>query len=123
MFAELRAVAKRLGLSVLVLFGSRSRSDSSIHSDWDFGFLSQYPQDALAVSAEISRLAASDRVDLADLSRAGGLLRYRAARDSVLVYEAEPGFFDRFRMDAARFWYDAGPVLRKGYEEVLERLG
>ena len=58
-----------------------------------------------------------------DLARASGLLRYRAARDGVLVYEAQPGCFDRFRFAAARFWFDAEPVLRPGYDAILERLG
>ena len=57
------------------------------------------------------------------LDLASGLLRYRAARDGVLVYEARPGIFDRFRFEAARFWYDAEPVLRAGYEALLDRLG
>ena len=52
-----------------------------------------------------------------------GLLRFRAARDGVLVYEERPGIFDRFRFEAARFWYDAEPVLRSGYEALLDRLG
>lgn len=52
-----------------------------------------------------------------------GLLRYRAGRDGVRVYEATPGVCDRFRYDAARFWCDAEPVLRPAYEAVLERIG
>jgi hypothetical protein len=41
----------------------------------------------------------------------------------VLVHEAKPGVFDRFRFEAARFWYDAEPVLRFAYDATLERLG
>lgn len=85
--------------------------------------MSRDPVDVLAIASEISQRVASERVDLVDLSRAGGLLRFRAARDGVLVYEAAPGTFDHFRIQAARFWYDAEPILRRGYEEVLERLG
>jgi hypothetical protein len=61
-------------------------------------------------------------VDLVDLQRASGLLRYRAARDGLLVYEAEPRLGERFRLDAAQFWCDAAPVLRRGYEGVLAEL-
>lgn len=123
LFASLRQVARRFGLAALVLFGSRSRSDFLPRSDWDFGFVAGEPIDVLAIAAEISGHVADDHVDLVDLSRAGGLLRFRAARDGKLVYEAAPGTFDRFRFDAARFWYDAEPILRRGYEQVLERLG
>lgn len=41
----------------------------------------------------------------------------------AFVYAATPGTFDRFRFDAARFWLDAEPVLRSGYDAILGRLG
>lgn len=120
---DLRSVAARQrGLTLLVLFGSRARGDASALSDWDFGFLSDGSPDPLAIMAELAGVV-GDRLDLADLARASGLLRYRAARDGVLVYEAEPGIFDRFRFEAARFWYDAEPVLRPGYDAILNGLG
>ena len=121
---DLHAVAARQrGLTLLVLFGSRARGDAAAHADWDFGFLSDSSVDSLTVMAALAEAVGSERLDLVDLARASGLLRYRAARDGVLVYEARPGIFDRFRFDAARFWYDAEPVLRPGYDAVLDRLG
>ena len=122
--AALRSVAVRQrGLSVLLLFGSRARGDASEHADWDFGYLSDSAVDPLALSAALAAVVGSDRVDLVDLSRASGLLRFRAARDGVVVHEAVPGTFDEFRFEAARFWFDAEPVLRRGYDDILERLG
>lgn len=116
-------VARERGLTLLVLFGSRARGDAGIHADWDFGFLSDSSVDPLTIMAELAAAVGSERLDLVDLTRAGGLLRYRAARDGVLVYEARPGTFDRFRFEAARFWYDAEPVLRPGYDAILDGLG
>ncbi len=46
-----------------------------------------------------------------NLRTAGGLLRYRAARDGRLVHEASVGLFDRYRLEAARFWCDNAPVI------------
>ncbi len=124
MIRDLHAVAARQrGLTLLVLFGSRARGDAAAHADWDFGFLSDGSVDPLTVMAALADAVGSERLDLVDLARASGLLRYRAARDGVLVYEARPGIFDRFRFEAARFWYDAEPVLRPGYDAVLDRLG
>ena len=77
----------------------------------------------MTVMAALADAVGSARLALVDLARASGLLRYRAARDGVLVYEARPGNFDRVRFEAARFWFDAEPVLRPGYDAVLERLG
>jgi predicted nucleotidyltransferase len=111
------------GLTLLVLFGSRSRSDASASSDWDFGYLATDRFDLLATMAALAEAVGSDHVDLVDLRTASGLLRYRAARDGVFVYEVRAGTFDRFRIEAARFWYDAEQVLRPGYDAILERLG
>ena len=124
MIRDLHSVAARQrGLTLLVLFGSRARGDAAAHADWDFGFLSDGAVDPLTVMAALADAVGSERLDLVDLARASGLLRFRAARDGVIVYEARPGIFDRFRFEAARFWYDAEPVLRPGYAAVLERLG
>lgn len=121
---ELRGVAAHTeGVSLLVLFGSRARGDAAPGSDWDFGYLAGGSVDPLALMAELSRVVGSDRVDVVDLARTSGLLRYRAARDGLLVYERESGAFDRFRFEAARFWFDAEPVLLPEYEAVLDRLG
>ncbi|MBI3783130.1 MAG: nucleotidyltransferase domain-containing protein [Deltaproteobacteria bacterium] len=117
------AAARQGGLTLLVLFGSRARGEASAHADWDFGFLADGLLDPLALMAALAEVVGSERLDLVDLARASGLLRFRAARDGVLVYEARPGSFNRFRFEAARFWYDAEPVLRPAYEALLDRLG
>ena len=124
MIRDLQSVAARQrGLTLLVLFGSRARGDAAAHADWDFGFLSDSSVDPLTIMAALAEAVGSERLDLVDLARTSGLLRYRAARDGVLVYEARPGIFDRFRFEAARFWYDAEPVLRPAYDAILDRLG
>lgn len=120
---ELHALARRTGeLSLLVLFGSRARGDTWRDSDWDFAYLADGAVDRLALMAALAEIVANDRVDLVDLRHAGGLVRFRVARDGRLVYEAEPGAFDRFRFATARFWFDAEPVLMRGYDEILENL-
>jgi hypothetical protein len=78
--------------------------------------------DASSIDARC-RVLGSDRVDLVDLARASGLLRFRVARDGDVLHESRIGLADRFRLDAATFWCDAAPVLRAGYESVLADLG
>ena len=64
----------------------------------------------------------SDRIDLADLARASGLLRFRAARDGAVVFEAHVGGANRFRLVAAQFWCDVAPILRRGDSYFLAVL-
>jgi predicted nucleotidyltransferase len=124
--AVLERLAKALpgmrGLCALVLFGSRARDDAHARSDWDFGYLGTPGLDAEGLLATLVTLVGSDRVDLVDLQRAGGLLRYRAALDGQVIVESAPGVVDAFRLEAVRFWCDAEPVLRRGYAQVLAGL-
>jgi predicted nucleotidyltransferase len=110
------------GLDMLMLFGSRARGDSSDQSDWDFGFFGHAEMDVAALLAAIVTAVGTERVDLVDLDRASGLLRYRAARDGRIVFEAAPGATDRFRLQAADFWCDVGPALQRDYDRLLADL-
>ena len=122
MEALVQAARAAPGLELLMLFGSRARGEAQPASDWDFGYLGTSVFDGAAFLAALVEIVGCDRIDLVDLRRAGGLLRYRAARDGRLVWEACAGLADRFRLDAAQFWCDAGPVLQRGYDEVLAEL-
>ena len=117
-----RLAASTPALELLLLFGSRARGASHEGSDWDIGYVASRGFDATALLAAIVERLNDDRVDLVDLSRASGLLRYRAARDGAVVFEARPRLAEQFRLDAADFWCDAGPLLQRGYADVLSRL-
>lgn len=117
-----RGAQETAGLDLLLLFGSRAREAPHAGSDWDLGYLAADGVDPLALRARCVEALGTDRVDLVDLRRASGLLRYRAARDGRLVFEARAGLDDEFRLEAVRFWCDAAPVLQRGYEEVLAEL-
>ena len=64
----------------------------------------------------------ADRIDLEDLERTGALHRHRVARDGVVLFEREPGRFERFRLQAIQTWCDLAPVLTPLYEQALEAL-
>lgn len=110
------------GLELLLLFGSRGRGDAGAASDWDCGYLATADLDVATLLATIVEVVGSDRIDLVDLRRASGLLRYRAARDGQPLYEARPEIADRFCLEAVRFWCDAAPVLERAYDDVLAEL-
>lgn len=110
------------GLDLLVLYGSRARGDARRGADWDFGYLADGSMDALGLLASLVEALGDDNLDLVDLDRASGLLRFRAARDGLLVHESESGLFDRYRLDAASFWCENAPIFERGYDETLKAL-
>lgn len=118
-----RAVADTMpGLELLVLIGSRARGNAHANSDWDFAHLGTSELDVNQLAANLARTLRTDRIDLADLGRAGGLLRFRAARDGILIYESRKGLFRDFWFEAVRFWCDASPVLDASYDALLAKL-
>ena len=114
--------ARHLGLQLLVLYGSRARGTARPDSDWDLGYVARAPFDADAFLADAVAALGSDRIDLADLDRASGQLRYRAASEARVVYARTDEAFPSFWLDAVTFWCDAAPVLRAGYGQLLSNL-
>jgi predicted nucleotidyltransferase len=110
------------GLRLLVLHGSRARGESHALSDWDFAYEADASFDPDSFLATIVERLHADRIDLADLDRAGALLRFRVARDGLVVFERQPGAFERFRLDAVLTWCDMEPVLTRAYGQVLEDM-
>ncbi|GLZ46979.1 hypothetical protein Acsp06_31640 [Actinomycetospora sp. NBRC 106375] len=111
------------GLDVLLLHGSRARGDAGPGSDWDLACLADDGFDPVALLAVLTETLGTDAVDLVDLRRASALLRFRAARDGVLLLERRQDAFLEFRLDAVTFWCDAGPVIRAAQSDVLSSLG
>jgi predicted nucleotidyltransferase len=110
------------GLNLLVLYGSRARGDAHNRSDWDFAYEADADFDPDALLATLAEHLRADRIDLVDLSRAGALLRYRVARDGVVIYERHARRFERFWLTAVDTWCDLSPVLTPTYEHILESL-
>jgi len=108
-----QAIAATDGLRVLFLFGSRARGDVHPASDWDLAYLADDSLDVAGLLGTLILALDTDRVDLVDLQRASGLLRYRVARDGQVVVERPAGAADRFRLEAADFWCDAGPLIER----------
>jgi predicted nucleotidyltransferase len=110
-------------LQLVLLFGSRARGDAQASSDWDFGYIANSHFDPLAFYSELVLQLGTENVDLVDLQRANGLLRFRAAQDGKVIFEKTDGVYEKFWLQAVHFWCDAGPLLRREYDALLEGLG
>ena len=107
-------------LQLLLLFGSRARGDGTPTSDWDLGFLAVADFDSAAAAAQVVAFLGTDRVDFVDLRYASGLLRQRAARDGICLFD-RGGQDLAFRTEVSLAWCDMEPVLRRAYDGVLAR--
>lgn len=110
------------GLGILILYGSRARGEAAAHSDWDLGYVATAELDPAALHAAIVEALGDDRVDLVDLTRASGQLRYRVAGDGRPIFERVAGSIDRFRLEAIAYWLDMAPIIRAEYEARLRSI-
>jgi predicted nucleotidyltransferase len=117
-----RVATGQAGLRLLVLFGSRARGEATARSDWDLGYLADPTLDREGWLGHLVAALGTEAIDLVDLARASGLVRYRAARDAVVVFEAGDGTFASFWFDAVSYWCDMGPIIRAGYDDVLAEI-
>ena len=117
-----RIAAASPGLRLLLLFGSRAQGRAHDRSDWDFGYVADAGFDSEPLHRALVVELRSEEVDLVDLATASGLLRYRAAAQARVIFDRSDEF-RRFWLEAVGFWCDTEPVLRRGYDRVLERLG
>ena len=108
---------------LIAVFGSRARNDAHASSDWDIAFLADPGFDAGGLLARLIGHLGTDRIDVVDLARASGQLRFRVARDGTPVFARDPDEWNRFWTNAVSFWCDAGPVLRQAYAGILQELG
>jgi len=110
------------GLRLLVLFGSRARGDVYERSDWDLGYLADERFDLDGFRVEVTHLSRTDEVDLVDLDRASGVLRFEVASEANVLFEAVSHAFEDFWFQAVSFWCDMQPVLQAAHRDVLDRL-
>ena len=121
---RLRSVAAQYrGLQLLMLYGSRARGEEHARSDWDIGYLADRTLNSFALLGEVTQVLQTDAVDLVDLERASGLLRFRAASEGLVVYESAAGAYHDFAVAAALYWYDVEPIVRRTHDDILARLG
>ncbi|MCC6128079.1 MAG: hypothetical protein IT584_02635 [Chlamydiae bacterium] len=114
---------KYKGLYFLLLFGSQAQAQARPESDWDFGYLADRGFDSMPLYTDLVLILESNQVDLVDLNRANGLLRYRAVKDGLLLFEAQKGEYEKFWLEVLNFWCDVSPQLQREYTFLLEGLG
>lgn len=106
----IKEYARQHGIFLMVLFGSRARGTARLDSDMDIAIHASHvlaPYELAQTSFDISSLFGfSGRVDIVDIGAASPLLLSRVARDGVLLFEAEPLCFARFRIYACKYFME-----------------
>ncbi|RMH16299.1 MAG: nucleotidyltransferase domain-containing protein [Gammaproteobacteria bacterium] len=126
-------------LKLLILFGSRARGDCDRNSDWDVAFLSAPDSENLSawfsgadllktlskqghISSDSRSERLRQRIDLIDLSTCSDILAHFVAQEGQLIYERDPGEFERFRQRSLKAPAELKQFRQTQREKVLQAL-
>ena len=103
-------VCERFGVTLVVMFGSRTKGTARPDSDVDMGVWLAVPNITAERELDLIRalvLATREgNLDVVVLNHADPLLGYHVVRDGVLLYEREPGAFDWYKLCAWKRYLD-----------------
>jgi len=115
---QLKSVAKKYGLKLIVLFGSQAQGHTHPSSDVDIAVLPTKPLTGsrrLRLWGELTKIFEAD-IDLTSLDRAEPLLLYRVVCSGVPLYEGEKWAWENQRSYGCRRYWDS-----RKFFEAMER--
>ncbi len=106
---EWRRIARRFGLSFIVIFGSKASNRKGFKDDVDIAVMAKgvlRGDVELRLVGEISHTLETDALDVVVLNFSPPLLQYEVSGSGKLLYEEAAGLFDRFKFRALQRWND-----------------
>lgn len=116
--SELKTIAQKYGLTLIILFGSRARGHETPGSDTDLAVwvgntvLPFNPDVRRRLYADLVDVMQTGNLDLVILNQATPLLQFQVAKTGIPLYEAPERFFKQFQVRAAKKHFDALPFYR-----------
>jgi len=124
---DLTCLAHKYNLDLLVLLGSYGTENFKPgESDIDIAFLAGTALQGnmcMQFLNDLSMVFNYGKIDLIDVKKASGLLKFQIADKGRLLYESKNGYFLRYSLYCLRYYYDTKKfrVLKKEYFQ--EKLG
>lgn len=125
--AKVAAIAKKFGLTLIVLFGSQVSGKTHPESDVDLAVKGKETlnlERILEITGAFSELF-SKEVDLVDIRKASPLLLGVISANSIALYEGEESAYNIFYLSARNQYLDYMPYLRKQADlnkEAIDKL-
>lgn len=117
---NIATIAKKHGLALVVLFGSRARGDAREKSDFDIAYSSIAPlpfNEENTMAVEFHSVLKTSDVDIVNLSTASPLLLKKIADEGIPLYEAKESLFNSLYLYAMRIYRDSAALgeMRRDY--------
>lgn len=113
---QIKELAEKYGLSLVVLFGSQVAGKTHKESDVDFAFTADKyisPRETTEIIFDFTRgLKTGVNVELVNLKNASPLLLKQIAMRSLLMYEKEPHLYNLFKIYAIKRYIEERKFLK-----------
>lgn len=124
--AELKKIAEKYYLKLLILFGSHAQGKSNSQSDLDLAFYAEKKIDEEDLYRELVKLFKTENLDLVNLfSTHNHLLRYEILSKGKVLYEAKKGLGNKMQwqsyfdfVDFQKYYLMRSSLLDKKLEEM-----
>ena len=111
---EIKKLAEKYGLKLLLLFGSQASGKTHPMSDFDFGYVSEKKlnyKERSALANELSKLVKFSAVEVIDLKNGSPFLLKEIIKNNQVFFE-ENGAYADFYTTATRIYFDAKPIFK-----------
>jgi len=112
---SIATLARKHGLSLVVLFGSQATGKTHKESDVDIGVIAGEHFDyreAYAVEGELAPILKRRDAEVVNLRRVSPLLLMRAVQKGKVLHEEHPGTLVRLKVAALRRYVETAPLRR-----------
>jgi len=119
---EIKDIANKHRLRLLIVFGSYGTKRYTKDSDIDLGYLSEaplQPEEEINLLRDLIFYFKKDRIDLVNLDKANPLLLYEAASQGRILYGSEEDFL-RFKIKAFARYAETKFLREKRREYLLD---
>ncbi len=120
---KITELAKKYGLSLVVLFGSHVTGRTHKESDVDIAFLPVQPlttPQEIQINYELTLICKTDRIDSVNLRYAHPLLLKEIADQGKILYENTGTEFAELELYALRRYQEARPLYEIRREKLTE---
>ena len=106
---QLKEVAEKFGIDLLLLFGSQATSKTHKNSDVDLAFLPNRDSvliDESQLLIDLMEIFKRDDVEIVNLKVASPTLMRAVVRDGTVLYEKEKDIFLKWKLYATKIWME-----------------
>ncbi|PIU16383.1 hypothetical protein COT20_00435 [bacterium (Candidatus Gribaldobacteria) CG08_land_8_20_14_0_20_39_15] len=111
---EIKKIAQKYNLAMVLLFGSQARGRVKPDSDIDIAYSTQNPlsiKEKLDLNNDLGNFFRKDNVDQIDIKSANPLLLYEISRNSKLLFGKEIDYI-KFKTRAFRIFIDSESLFK-----------